>query len=127
MGVVQGEVYWYSRLQAKGSEQAGRRPHVVIQNNAANASGVRTTMICPITTNIQRASSPGNVRLEAGEGNLLLASVVNVSQVVTVDKSELNELIGKLSSDRVRQIVTGVKSFIEPREPRAPVLDEVPT
>ena len=60
---------------------------------------------------------PGNVLLEPGEANLPKQSVVNVSQIYTVDKSQLDEYIGTLSPARVREIINGIKLVVEPREP----------
>ncbi len=70
-----------------------------------------------LTSNLRRADAPGNVLLEKGEANLPKPSVVNVSHVFTVDKSQLDEYIGILSSKRVREILNGIKLVIEPREP----------
>lgn len=67
-----------------------------------------TTVVCLITSNLTRAEAPGNVLLEQGEGNLQRPSVVNVSQVVTVDKSELSEPVGRLPVTKVDAISRGL-------------------
>lgn len=67
-----------------------------------------TTVVCLITSNLARAEAPGNVLLEQGEGNLHRPSVVNVSQVVTVDKSELSERVGRLPLVKVDAISRGL-------------------
>jgi len=87
---------------------------VVIQNDAANQSAIRTVIVCALTTNLRRASAPGNVHLQPGEGGTPQESVVNVSQVYTVDKSELTDdvYIGMLAPGRVDDIVAGVKLFL---------------
>ena len=80
-------------------------PCVVVQNDVFNRSAIATTVVCLITSNLSRAKAPGNVLLKKGEANLPKASVVNVSQILTVDKTELSEFAGKLSdaaSDAVR-------------------------
>jgi mRNA interferase MazF len=69
-----------------------------------------------ITSNLKRAEAPGNVLLGKGEANLPKPSVVNVSQVFTVDKADLVEKIGSLSPERVRQILDGVRLLTEPRD-----------
>ena len=69
-----------------------------------------------LTSNLRRAEAPGNVLLEEGEGNLPKQSVVNVSQIFTVDKNDLDEKIGCLSRRRVREILAGVMLVLEPRE-----------
>lgn len=80
-GIRQGEVYWI--------DFADRHPCVVVQGDLFNRS--RITVVCLITSNMTRASAPGNVALMAGDANLPKESVVNVSQVLTVEKSELVE------------------------------------
>ncbi|MFZ1397711.1 MAG: type II toxin-antitoxin system PemK/MazF family toxin, partial [Candidatus Promineifilaceae bacterium] len=86
MVINQGDVFWLFAGMLSGSEPGFRRPHVVIQNNVFNHSQINTTVVCAITSNLQRAQVPGNVRLYKGEANLPKPSVVNVSQLFTVDK-----------------------------------------
>ena len=64
---------------------------MVIQNNVFNQSRIHTVVVCALTSNLQRASAPGNMLLEAEEGNLPKQSVVVVSQIFTIDKSQLGE------------------------------------
>jgi mRNA interferase MazF len=92
----QGQVYWLDFGPATGSAPAERHPCVVVQNDVFNRSAIRTTVVCLITSNLSRAKAPGNVLLKKGEANLSKASVVNISQILTVDKVELVESIGKL-------------------------------
>ena len=73
-------------------------------------------VVCAITSNLKRVTAPGNVLLRKGEGGLKKDSVVNISQVITVDKTDLIEKIGTLSQSRIKQIVEGLKLLIEPRE-----------
>ena len=89
---------------------------MVIQNNIFNQSRINTVVVCVITSNLKRAAAPGNVLLDEGEGNLPKQSVVNVSQIFTVDKRELEEKIGKVSRKRVGEILAGVQLVLEPRE-----------
>jgi mRNA interferase MazF len=116
MVINQGDVYWVDLDDPSGSEPGYKHPHVVIQNNLFNRSQIRTVVVIALTSNPKRADVPGNVLLEKGEANLPKQSVVNVSQVFTVDKSQLDEYIGTLSPKRVREILNGVKLVIEPRE-----------
>jgi mRNA interferase MazF len=69
-----------------------------------------------ITSNLQRAKAPGNILLNEGEGNLPKQSVVNVSQIFTVDKSELEEKIGMLSRKRINAILAGVQLVLGSRD-----------
>ncbi len=116
MVINQGDVYWVDLGEPSGSDPGYKHPHVVIQNNLFNRSQIRTVIVLALTSNLQRADAPGNVLLEKGEANLPKQSVVNVSQVFTVDRSQLDEHIGTLSAKRVREILTGIKLVIEPRE-----------
>jgi len=105
------------RTGAIGSEQHGRRPYVVIQNNVLNKSAIGTVIVCPITSNLRLGSAMGNVSLREGEASLPKASVVNVSQVLAMDRSRFVNRAGALSAVRVLEIVTGLNYLIEPREP----------
>lgn len=116
MVINQGDVFWLFAGIPSGSEPGFRRPHVVIQNNVFNHSQINTTVVCAITSNLQRAQVPGNVRLYKGEANLPKSSVVNVSQLFTVDKRFLTEKIGSLSKERIQLILDGLQLLTEPRE-----------
>ena len=116
MVINQGDIYWVDLDEPSGSEPGYKHPHVVIQNNLFNRSQIRTVSVLALTSNLKRAEAPGNVLLDKGEANLPKQSVVNVSQVFTVDKSQLDEHIGTLASKRVREILNGIKLVIEPRE-----------
>lgn len=114
MVIDQGDVFWVDLGEPIGSAPGYRHPHVVIQNNAFNQSQIKTIVVCALTSNLKRASSPGNVLLEIGEANLPKPSVVNISQIFTVDKSQLVEKIGSLSGQRVQEILDGVYLLLDP-------------
>jgi mRNA interferase MazF len=116
MVIRQGDVFWIDMDDPAGAGPGYRRPFVVIQNNLFNESRIHTVVLCALTTNVQRSKSPGNVMLQAGEGGLSKESIVNVSQLFTVDKSYLVDFCGSLSSRRVKQIVEGVNLLIQPAE-----------
>jgi mRNA interferase MazF len=107
-GVRQGEVYWFDFGPARGSAPAERHPCAVVQSDLFNESPIATTVVCLITSNLTRARAPGNVALKKGDAGLPKPSVVNVSQVVTLDKSELVERLGSLSADAVAAIREGL-------------------
>lgn len=107
--IRQGELYWVDLGVPYGSEPGFRRPYVVVQSDAFNRSAIRTAVVCALTTNVHLAAAPGNVLLDAGEGSLPSASVVNVSQVVTLDRRRLADPIGRLSQRRMRQIDHGLR------------------
>ena len=116
MVINQGDVFWVDLGEPSGSGPGYRHPHVVIQNNVFNRSRINTVVVCVLTSNLKRAQAPGNVLLEKGEANLPQQSVVNVSQIFTVDKRDLVEKIGTLSRQRVRQILDGLRLLTEPRD-----------
>jgi mRNA interferase MazF len=116
MVIDQGDIYWVDLGSPSGSAPGYRHPHVVIQNNVFNRSRINTVVVCVLTSNMRRAEVPGNVLLEEGEGNLPKQSVVNVSQIYTLDKRDLVERIGRLSRQRIRQVLAGVMLVLEPRD-----------
>ena len=116
MVIEQGEIYWVDFGLPSGSEPGYKHPHIVIQNNIFNTSNINTVVICALTSNVKRAQAPGNVLLKKGEANLPKKSVVNVSQIYTVNKSDLIERIGKVSAKRFNEILEGIKLITEPRE-----------
>jgi mRNA interferase MazF len=115
MVIHQGDIYWVELEEPAGSEPGYSHPHVVVQNNVFNASKINTVIVCALTSNLKRAQAPGNVLLEQNEGNLPKQSVVLVSQIFTVDKSQLGEFMGKLSERRVKQVLEGIYLLTEPR------------
>ena len=96
-----------------GSAPAERHPCVVVQGDSFNRSRIATTVVCLVTSNLARAAAPGNVALKMGDANLPKASVVNVSQILTVNKTELTERIGKLPASAVDAIRTGLEVLFE--------------
>lgn len=116
MVINQGDIFWINLGDPSGSGPGYRHPCVVIQNNVFNRSRLNTVVVCGLTSNLRRAKAPGNVLLNVGEANLPKQSVVNVTQIFTIDITNLKEKIGKLSSERVRRILNGIKLVMEPRE-----------
>jgi mRNA interferase MazF len=114
--IRQGDIYWIDLGDPAGSGPGLRHPHVVVQNNVFNRSRINTAVVCALTSKLKRAGTPGNVLLDPGEGDLDEQSVVMVSQLFTVDKSELADYVGTLSRDRVAQILEGVRLVLEPRD-----------
>jgi mRNA interferase MazF len=109
MVINRGDIYWVPLGESSESEPGYTHPHVVLQDNVFNRSRIQTVIVCALTTNLKRANAPGNVLLEAGEANLPKQSVVVVSQISTVDKTQLGEYIGTLSNERINQILAGMQ------------------
>jgi mRNA interferase MazF len=115
--INRGDVYWIEPDDSRGPVPSYSHPHVVVQDDVFNHSRITTVVVCALTSNLHRASEPGNVLLEVGEGNLPQRSVVVVSQITSVEKVRLGERIGVLSDTRVEQILDGLRfqqaSFFE--------------
>jgi mRNA interferase MazF len=116
MVINQGDIFWVDLGEPSGSEPAYRHPHLVIQNNVFNKSRINTVVVCSLTSNLQRAKSPGNVSLEKGEANLPKESVVNITQIFTVGKLDLTEKIGSISNKKMIQVLEGIALLITPRD-----------
>jgi mRNA interferase MazF len=116
MGIKQGDIYWIELDEPQGSEPGYRRPCVVVQNNIFNQSTLRTVVICILTSNLDRAKLPGNVLLEAGLGGLSKTSVVNITQIFTVDKNDLKEYMGTVPQQKTNQIISGINILLQPME-----------
>lgn len=116
--IRQGEVYWVDLGAPSGSGPGLLHPHVVVQNDLFNRSRLRSVVVCALTSNLRRAEAPGNVLLDDGEAGLPRRSVVNVTQLFTVDKGDLVEQLGTLSPIRVREILAGIDLLLEPRDVR---------
>ena len=109
-------MFWAGMIEPLGSAPGYDRPYLIVQNNAFNSSRINTVVVCGLTSNLRRAGDPGNVLLFPGEADLPEQSVVNVSQIVTLDKSQLRARIGALSAERVREVLRGINLLLEPRE-----------
>lgn len=99
-----GEVWWAELPQPVASEPGYRRPVLIVQSNDFNSSGIRTVIAAALTTNLRLAAAPGNVLVAADDTGLPTDSVVNVSQIITVDKMFLTEPVGGID-DRVMSVV----------------------
>ncbi len=116
MEIDQGDIFWFDAGEPRGSSPAYSRPVVIIQNNVFNRSPLGTVLACALTTNLRRAKAPGNVLLDKNEADLPKQSVVVVSQVLTIDKSEMIDKIGALSKERINRILEGIRLITEPRD-----------
>ena len=116
MVINQGDVFWINLKEPTGSEPGYRHPHVVIQNNIFNRSRINTVVVCALTSNLKRSKAPGDVLLNKGEANLPKKSIINISQIFTVNKSLLSEKIGSLSKERFLQVLEGIKILTEPTD-----------
>jgi mRNA interferase MazF len=104
-----GEIWWASLPDPVGSGPGYRRPVLIVQSDAFNRSAIRTTICAVITSNLRLADAPGNLRLSRKSSGLSKDSVVNVSQLITIDKRLLTARIGRLSAETLRSVEAGVR------------------
>lgn len=106
--IGRGEVWWADFGPARGSVAVFHRLALVISADSFNRSAIKTVLVAAITTSPRLARRPGNVILPAGTGGLDRESVVNVSQLATVDKEHLVEPLGMLGAGFMRQVDAGL-------------------
>ena len=104
-----GEIWWASLPAPSGSGPGFRRPYLIISADSFNKSRINTVIAAVITSNLRLGDAPGNVRVPAKGTGLSKPSVVNVSQVITVDKSFLTERVGQLPSRLVAEVNNGLR------------------
>jgi mRNA interferase MazF len=107
-----GEIWWADLPQPRRSEPGYRRPVLVIQANSFNRSRIQTVLVAAITSNVELAVAPGNVFLPVDSAGLPRDSVVNVSQILTLDRSFLTEHAGTLSPRLQRAVDAGLRSVL---------------
>lgn len=107
--VKRGQIWWATLPSPSGSEPGYRRPVLVIQTNPFNESNIRTIIGAIITSNLRLADAPGNVHLSRRQSGLPRESVVNVSQIVTLDRSFLTGQVGRIPLSKQREVDNGLR------------------
>jgi mRNA interferase MazF len=102
--IQRGEIWWAELPTPVASEPGYRRPVLIIQSDEFNRSRIRTVVAVVLTTNLRLAEAPGNILVTTPETGLPQDSVVNVSQIITVDKSFLTERVSQVN-ERVMWLV----------------------
>lgn len=82
---------------------------LVVQSNEFNESAIRTSICAVISSNMRLAAAPGNVRVTRRAGSLPQDSVINVSQLITLDKTMLTGKLGRLPAESLREVEAGIK------------------
>ncbi|MEO8622134.1 MAG: type II toxin-antitoxin system PemK/MazF family toxin [bacterium] len=108
-----GDVWWVDLDEPRGSAPGFRRPVVVVQNDAFNRSRIGTVVVLVVTSNLRLLDAPGNVLLPARASGLSRDSVVNVSQIVTIDRATLTERAGKLDAKTLTAMGRGVRLVLD--------------
>ena len=104
-----GEVWWADLPEPAGSEPGFRKPVLIVQADEFNRSRIRTVIAAAITSNTKLAAAPGNVALPKRSAGLGRDSVVNVSQLLTLDKRFLSARAGHISDAKLRQVEDGLR------------------
>jgi len=107
--VRRGEIWWASLATPQGSGPGYRRPILIVQSNEFNRSRIDTVIAAVITSNLNLADAPGNIRIPARASGLKKASIINVSQIITVSKSYLTERVGELKQAYIKQVDDGLR------------------
>jgi mRNA interferase MazF len=107
--VNRGEIWRASLPEPFGSEPGFHRPVVIIQSDRFNRSQISTVIAAAITRNLRLCRAPGNVYLPRRTGGLDHDSVVNVSQLVTLDQRRLNRLLGTLPAAKLHELDGGLR------------------
>ncbi|MGH3931161.1 MAG: type II toxin-antitoxin system PemK/MazF family toxin [Pseudonocardiaceae bacterium] len=107
--VARGELWWVDFGEPVGSAPGYRRPAVVVSSDRFNRSHIATLILATVTSNLRLAEMPGNVALPTEETGLAKPSVVNVTQLLTVDRQLLDGLIGKVPGTQLRAIDEGLR------------------
>jgi len=103
-----GEIWWANLPPPAGSGPGMRRPVVVIQSNAFNDSAISTVVVAAITSNLALSAAPGNVRISKSVSGLGKASVINVSQVLTLDRDYLTARVKALPANTLNEVNSGL-------------------
>lgn len=107
-----GEIWWADLGEAVGSGPGYRRPVLVVSTDPFNESRISTVIVCVLTSNPRLARAPGNVHVSAHESGLPKDSVVNVSQVLTVDKGVLSTRVGYLAPALFQDVQEGLRTVL---------------
>ncbi|TGJ98689.1 type II toxin-antitoxin system PemK/MazF family toxin [Leptospira langatensis] len=110
--MIRGEIWWVDLGIPFGSEPGFKRPVLIIQDDSFNKSNINTVIVVSITSNLNLADAPGNVLLSKKDSNLSKEAVVNVSQIVTLDRERFLDKVGILKSSRMADVEEGLKLVI---------------
>lgn len=110
--MTRGEVWWVDLPPPTGSGPGFRRPVLIVQSNLFNSSGIKTVVVAVVTSNLALADAPGNVRIGKSDSGLPKPSVVNVSQILTVDRALFRQRMRTLDSDTMRKVNDGLKLML---------------
>jgi mRNA interferase MazF len=111
--ISRAEIYWVDLGPPSGSRPAKRRPVIVIQSDPYNASRLATVLAAVITSNTALATMPGNVFLPATATRLPRDSVVNVTAIVTLNKTDLTDRVGEVPPSLMHEVDRGLRRVLD--------------
>ncbi len=111
--IRRGEVWWASLPRPNASEPGFRRPVLIVQADPFNRSRLRTVIVAMLTSNLRLAEAPGNVLISSDESGLPKDSVVNISQVLSMDRSRLDERVGVVPPDKAESVNRGLRLILD--------------
>jgi len=111
--MIRGEIWWANLPYPAGSKPAKRRPVLIIQGDSFNRSSINTVICAVITSNTGLAFLPGNLLLEKADSGLDKTSVINFSQITTIDKADLNAQVAMLTKPMIEKVNNCLKLVLE--------------
>jgi mRNA interferase MazF len=110
--IRRGQIWWVDFAEPRGSEPGYRHPVLVLQRDEVNASQINTVVVCVLTSNTMLAKAPGNTLLPKSRTGLRRDSVANASQIATVNKSDLEDLVSVLPRGLMGAVDEGLRWFL---------------
>ena len=111
--VERGEIWWANLTEPRGSEPGYRRPVLIVQSDRFNQSRIQTIVVAVISTNLSLADAPGNVFLPASTSGLPKDSVINVSQLLAIDRVALTETAGAVGARIQASVDAGLRLLLD--------------
>ena len=108
-----GELWWAALGEPSGSEPGLKRPVLILQADTFNASAIQTVVVVPLTSNLELAAAPGNLRCATRDTGLAKPSVVNVSQIAAIDRRRLREKIASVPQALLKRVEEGVRLVLD--------------
>jgi mRNA interferase MazF len=108
-----GEIYWANLDRPTGNEPGDRRPVIILQSDLFNVSSIPTVLVAILSTNLSLAKAPGNILIKASESGLPKDSVINLSQILTINKSRLSDPICEIDASLQFALDNGVRLIFD--------------
>ncbi len=107
--MTRGEIWWADLPDHESSEPGYRRPVLIIQSDHFNRSKINTIICIIINSNLKISEAPGNVLIKSNESNLPIDSVINISQIITLDKKFFTDCAGSVKRSTMKKVENGIK------------------